>query len=178
MNGVNAVGCLPAGEELSAGQTAIDTVQAGVTSSTPSVTSTTMSTTASTTGECDSSLTEHTPRNLFISLIIIPEFVSTSATPSPTGSNSNSSGGGGGGLNAVQTAFSVLGPIVGIAALIFRIYAYKRTKKRKDPGSAVNSSSTGGTAPRNHRMEYGNAFELGQNSHRPPPGFNYDPVNV
>jgi hypothetical protein len=62
VNGVNAVGCLPAGEALSAGQTAIGTVQAGVTSSTPSVTSTTMSTTASTTGECDSSLTEHTPR--------------------------------------------------------------------------------------------------------------------
>jgi hypothetical protein len=60
VNGVNAVGCLPAGEVLSAGQTAIGTVQAGVTSSTPSVTSTTMSTTASTTGESDSSLTEST----------------------------------------------------------------------------------------------------------------------
>jgi hypothetical protein len=107
--------------------------------------------------------------------MIVPESVSTSATPSPTGNKNNSSGGGG--LNTVQTAFSILGPIVGIAALIFTIYAYKRNKKRKDPVSAVNSSSTGGTAPRN-RMEHGNAFELGQNSHRPPPGFNYNPVNV
>ena len=177
MNGVHAVGCLPEGEVLSAGQTAIGTVQAGATSSTPSVTSTTLSTTASTTGECYSSLTEHTPRNLSISLIIITEFVSTSATPSPTGNNSNSSGGGGGGLNAVQTAFSILGPIVGIAALIFAIYAYKRNKKRKDPGSAVNSSSTGRSAPRN-RMEQSNAFELGPNTHRPHAGFGYNPVNV
>lgn len=56
MNGVNAVGCLPAGEVLTAGQTAIGTVLAGSTSSTPSATSATLSTTASTTGECDSYL--------------------------------------------------------------------------------------------------------------------------
>jgi hypothetical protein len=107
-------------------------------------------------------------------LIIIPGSPSTSVTPSPTGSNSNSSGARG--LNAVQTAFSILGPLVGIAALIFAIYAYKRNKNRKERGSAVDSSSTGGTAPRN-RMEHDNVFELDPNIRRPPPGFNYNPVN-
>lgn len=149
MNGINAVGCLPVGEVLTAGQTAIGTVLAGVTSSTPIATSATLSTT---------------------------EVVPTSATPTPTPTGSNSSGGGGGGLNAVQIAFSILGPIVGIASLIFAIFAYKRNKDRKDPGSAVNSSSAGGSAPWT-QTRHGNVFELGQNSRRPP-GFDYEPVHA
>ena len=136
MNGINAVGCLPVGEVLTAGQTAIGTVLAGVTSSTPIATSATLSTT----GECHSCLIYS-----FVRLIIIPEVVPTSATPTPTGSNSS----GVGGSSAVQI-FSILGPIFGIAAFIFVFYAYKRNKSCKDSGSAVNSSSAGGSASRNH----------------------------
>jgi hypothetical protein len=167
VNGINAVGCLPVGEVLTAGQTAIGTVLAGVTSSTPIATSATLSTT----GECHSCLIYS-----FVRLITIPEVVPTSATPTPTPTPTGSNSSGGGGLNAVQIAFSILGPIVGIASLIFAIFAYKRNKDRKDPGSAVNSSSAGGSAPWT-QTRHGNVFELGQNSRRPP-GFDYEPVHA
>jgi hypothetical protein len=75
--------------------------------------------------------------------------VSTSTPGTPL----TSGGGNGQGLNAVQTAFTVLGTVVGIAALIFSIYEYRKRRRRRHSESAGNSSGTLGSVRRNRLQQ-------------------------
>jgi hypothetical protein len=156
VNSVSAVGCLPAGEVLNASQTAIGTVLAGVTE-----TLSAMSTKSSTsTGECDCfSKYVAVPRDLLYpehSKLTCSVSTSTSGTPLTSGG-----GGGGQGLNEVQTAFTVLGTVVGMAALILSIYEYRKRRKRRHSESAGNTSGTLRSVRHNRLQQDNNSFNRG-----------------
>ena len=120
------------------------------------------STSSTSTGECDCfSKYLAVSRDLLYpqhSKLTCPVSTSTSGTPL-------TSGGGGQGLNAVQTAFTVLGTVVGMAALIFSIYEYRKRRKRRHSESAGNFSGTLGSVRHNRLQQDDDGFNRGNDKH-------------